>query len=303
MTYGYEGDYAYSYKTEYTYDANGSVLTEIETYTDTGGAVTVYPVVSYSYTADGKKLSKSNYDENGNGYKYEYTYNENGDVLSHTYENVSGDYSFFYKTDYAYDAAGNCISETETYSDGDSYTTYYTYDAAGNRIASDYENENYKSHSEFTYDAKGNPLTETYNYSNTYNGETTDYTTVYTYEYDASGNCVSEKYVSDDFSCEYVKSYFDNGELRSSVGTFSDGSYSSTVYNSDGQMLEDVYEAPDYSQKTYYSYDALGNLLSVCSNISDMEIFTVRSYDYVSGTYTERSNEMTGYGWEEETDW
>ena len=279
----YSGDGSYSRRSSYTYDASGNKLSETYSYND-GSSFTTY----YTYDDAGRPLTEG-YDGDGYMYKYEYSYDADGNMLSSSYQTESDLYSYAYKTEYTYDADGNTLSETYSSSDGEMSTTLNTFDADGNMLSSDYMSSGgYGSLIEYEYGAGGLLIRESYSSSNG-SGEVYRYDTEF--EYDANGLMLLSRFRSDSSVSDTVYTYYDNGEMRSRVTEYGDGSISYAEYDADGQPLEFGYVDGDYSETTAYSYDALGNMLSYHSVMYGQEYYLFRSYDYAAGSYTECTNE------------
>ncbi len=144
--------------------------------------------ITYEYDADGKRLSNTTIwtDDGGGGSETDY---------------------------YEYDANGNVIKKTSTYSSSPDYefARHYTYDADGKLISEDFgtPDNGYR----YTYDSEGRlaskmlfngdeeSLVSTYSYEGSSQIETElweDWVLTYRTDYDADGNVLKYEYAADD---------------------------------------------------------------------------------------------------------
>ncbi|MCM1524507.1 MAG: polymorphic toxin-type HINT domain-containing protein [Ruminococcus sp.] len=252
-----------------------------EMITDRNGNVTLY-----IYDDKGNILSQT--DPNGNTVKNSYDENGNLDKTIDALGNV---------TDYGYSAGGDLLSLT----DAEGHTVTNSYNSKGqltginamgiNTIRVQYDD---KGNTLATTDALGNDIDYAYDgkgqltsvtdeigaYMNmTYDGEgnvisaTNGAGTVSQFTYDADGNCTSKTltYTSDEGIKTVTEQYFYDaaGNLIKIVD--SEGSVTTTEYNSLGKVSSAVDEK---GRRTSYEYDDFGNMTKISYPDGTTESFT-----------------------------
>jgi RHS repeat-associated protein len=272
--------------TNYTYDANGRLLSETQ-----GAGTPLQRTLSYSYDAAGHMTSATDAMGNVTGYAYDaqghkisetdalghvtqWVYNSDGTLASRTAPDGG-------VTAYAYDANGDVVSVT--YPDGS--VRSMTYDAAGRLISSTDAMNNTTS---YTYDARDRLLSTTYadgsKVTNTYDAagdlaSTTDaagLVTAYTFDaehrpltvtrpdgtvlrmgYDGKGNLLSREVVNAQGTVveSDAMTYDADNHLLST--THADGSQVTDTYDEVGDLLTVTDEA---GRVTTNAYDAFGRL-------------------------------------------
>lgn len=187
LTNSWDTFYGTKYKTEFTYDTYGYVLTE------TGENWQDYILRSR--------------------YRHTYTYDGKGHQLTNLYEMNDGSGWLNSKNwIYTYDTTGNKLTEFTEDWQNDNWVNIirwtYTYDSSSNKISTVFENFKdsvwvFISRETFTYNSKGKIITAgitTYTYDDDGNiltileNRTYPFATKYTYTYDTSGNSLTGKY-------------------------------------------------------------------------------------------------------------
>ena len=229
------------------------------------------PLVEQEYDEDGKKTDRT-----------EYTYDANGNRLER-----SGSYSYDGKTTTfkevcTYDANGNQLTE-KSYSNGElEYEYTYTY-TAFNKVATQIrrDNDGDETHSTYTYDEHENVISckterkfadrDSYSYEEIYEN---------TYEGD---KLVEVKCYNDGTLEEYTK-YDANGNEILRVYYFGDdGEESSryeTIYDANGNVLRRIEKWDEESNITTYTYNSKGNCIEAVETYGDEEKSRITySYD------------------------
>jgi len=245
----------------YTYNAAGEVTSS----TDFLGSTT-----HFTYSGPFKDLASMT-DTNENTTSY--TYSSAGDLLSTTYANGSsqsstydpeGDATSFLNANsqpiqYVHNSAGQIT--TETFSDGSKYT--YTYDGLGDMLTA----TDSTGTTTFTYDPttelltkvaypNGTSLTFTYNAAGQRTSMVDQTGFTVNYAYDAVGR-LSEL---TDGSGKMIVTYTYDVNGRLSQKTNGNGTYTTYVYDADGNVLHLVNDAPNgtINSRFDYTYNALG---------------------------------------------
>ena len=236
-----------STRVEYGYDAADHVIEELGDL-EADGIVDI--VQTWTYDASGNVLTQvvehgsARYD-----YAWAYTYDADGHVLTASYDGYGDETDGIPDVDtvYAYDSAGNLLSEQADYgADGTvELTITRSYDASGNLLSEAWDYEGFYDSwgtpyadydYAYTYDAAGNLLTYAYDYGS--DGAAS----VWTYTYDGAGNMLTR-----------VTDYGDDGVI--------DGTLAWT-YDADGHVLtESSLDDGVWLPSRTYSYDADGHVL------------------------------------------
>jgi RHS repeat-associated protein len=276
--------------TDYTYDKYGNVLTVKdplgnEKFYKYGSAYSSAYLTQQSTIVSGTNVSESyTYDMNtgfqlsvtdGNGFLTSYVYDALGRVTKVTYPTVNGVVAV--KT-YSYNDAQNAVKVT----DEDGHVVQEAFDGLG------------RTTSVTTYNGTNPYSTESYTY-NWQNQVATDQTpagNTYSYAYDYLGRPTQTTNPDNSFS---TTSY--NVVTDSSTATDENGHKTVTFYDRDGRTTQvDAFYSPTQSYNTTYSYDGVGNLLSVTDGNSNP---TYYSYDdlnrQTSVQYADGSSQSTTY--------
>ena len=205
---------------------------------------TVFCSYDYTYDADGKVLTKVRKDSDGVvDYTEDYTYDENGNVLTKVEKGSDGLVDYTY--DYTYDADGNktnCL-KTNYRNDGETvdYTKDYTYGENGKLTGtvwteyfSDGETVWYTEN--YTYDADGNETNHLMTFYED-DGETVDYTKNYTHDADGNKTKVVTKKYDSNVLIEEIEDNYDADALISSKVLYS-------------RVAEDIYKGFAFQHKT-----------------------------------------------------
>ena len=215
---------AYSY--EYTYDAQGNILTASNL---SGDGVVVGKDV-YTYDARGNRLSATNYDEEGKiRDAYTCTYDENNNLLTHEAPSNYGEETW--KTTYTYDDHNSQIKSVCVGPFGfvSTSTTEYTYDESGRMTSkTDYDEDGSKNQfSTFTYDENGNEVESTTIYYYEEGSDTERRVTTY----NADGLKIkSEEYTNDALTGTTEMTYEDDGNCATRTSTDASGFSRETKY-------------------------------------------------------------------------
>lgn len=200
------------------YDADGNMTdSNLHEYDDKGNEIKHTSFYKHSnddgsYTTD-SQVQECEYDDKGNKIKetytgttdfgdginnsyggvYEYEYDDHNQMIKQIY--YMGDEDLVTTvTEYAYDGAGNCISETECYADGSVASTISReYDSDNNLIKEAWSDANGTVYQfdEYEYDNRGNMIKYLYNYYNI------DSSNLDEYEYDDNNRYVKQISYSD----------------------------------------------------------------------------------------------------------
>lgn len=168
-TYDADGNVISSYLSEDEFDDNGnqikSTYSQINNYD--GDCMTFGGVTEYEYDDNNRQTKMISYEEDGSTiqYIYEYAYDSAGNCITETKYDADGAVSS--TKDKEYDSDNNVIKETETNADGTGYMlTEYEYDSRGNQIkmltSCNYDYYTSNSLSEFEYDTNDRQVRQTY---------------------------------------------------------------------------------------------------------------------------------------------
>ena len=267
--------------------------------TETGDKETRYFITSEEQTGE-------------DGYKHTWTYDNNGNMLTHSLQEVhyiageKCDYS--YSEEFAYDALGNLILEkgtagylqnayhhTYTYNnlgqritqtsyqpDGSIYrTTIYSYDEKGNLIKEAHDTGG----TEYTYHKSGKVLTVKHFGTNTAAKDEIN-------EYDEQGNLLSATTLDgDNVYRKLAWTYDSKGNILTFAELSGKGIRYSYTYDEQGNKLTEITYILDVAVSgESYTYDAQGNMLTKAS--LDPETME-RSNTYVAYTYDSHGNMLT----------
>ncbi|MCM1388153.1 MAG: hypothetical protein NC231_12565 [Bacillus sp. (in: Bacteria)] len=290
ITYG--ADASLSSSTEYERGADG-LLTKSISYDTEGNITEIYEPAKpeeedngdytkysggTSYDADGNiiwsHISKNEYDDNENQIKLtttqmsdygdglktyimgsEWEYDDNNRMIKAIYYADDG-ITVSQTCEYAYDSAGNCITET-------------AYDADGS-VTSTVDRE---------YDAEGHVIKETQT-----NADGSGYTLTES-EYDNRGNMIKQSTESkyDYYTASYLSEYeYDTDDRQVRYTYYSDGvmkSMSCREYDEHGNMIKDISYNTDetWAGITEYKYMALQDYLAAKESIDQEEIEAVNT--------------------------
>ena len=201
--------------------------------------------IAITYDANGNETLRTYYEDGVVSYADGKVYNEAGLLVEVYYTDEEGAHHTEYT--YAYDAAGNLVSEVQ-HMDGEEYETVYTYDAAGKLIKKEItEYGGYVTKEEYTYNDKGLLAKATHYYD-----DVKDEEIVYTY--DEKGNEI-----------ESVQTYFGEDDDTSVTRKVS-------TYDADGYLLKAEIRADgdEVAYKMEYTYDAAHNLTSETISLGDI---------------------------------
>ncbi len=305
------------------YDSNGNVLKRIS-YDGSGQASkrseNTYDEkenhsthVEYIYQVYDEAKGGLVYNEEGIlDFRDETEYNAAGSRVKTT--RYGADEEIFYVMEWEYDSSDRLLAETTTYTqDGTEEKTEYTYDANGNCTSIKYS---YGWMSEYEYDANGNQIKAT-DYDESGAGRVQ-----FEAEYDANGNEIMRKAYNYDFDgnisvSEFTSSYDDSGNLleRKNTGELLGDSWNKYEYDAKGNMTkmtkldqegnvlrESSYEYNDEGVVTkYLTTDGAGNSAEydgqnfLLSKTVDGQELTITEEHDEAGNLTKRSfSDSTG---------
>lgn len=167
--YDADGNVISSYSSEDEFDDNGNQIkttySQMSTYdgrTNTSGGV-----VEFEYDDNNRQIKEILYEEDGSTiqYIYEYAYDSAGNCITET--NYGADETVFSIKNKEYDSDNHVVKETETNADGTGYALWeYEYDSRGNTIkeSTSYNYDYYSINSlvEYEYDASDRRIRQTY---------------------------------------------------------------------------------------------------------------------------------------------
>lgn len=168
-TYDADGNEISSYLSEDEFDDNGNQIKSTYHQSDLydGSLETFDWVTEYEYDDNNRQTKMISYEEDGSTiqYIYEYAYDSAGNCITETKYDADGTVSS--TKDKEYDSDNNIIKETETNADGTGYMlTEYEYDSRGNQIkvstSYNYDYYNSSSVSEYEYDINDRQVRQTY---------------------------------------------------------------------------------------------------------------------------------------------
>lgn len=282
LTYGYSADGLLTERkngrgdvSNYTYDLNGNVLTEI---TKEGTKTHTYDALGrVTKTVDPSGTITRKYDVLGrvtektfNGKTIGYVYDDCGNLVTMTYPDGK-------QVKYTYDVVGNMLTVT----DWNANVTKYAYDA-NNRLVT-------------TTNANGTTETRTYNVA----GQMTELKTVkgttvvanYTYVYDANGNITKETDVKRGKINSYV---FDK------LGRLTTANTNTYAYSATGNVTSYSVAVNGVTSNNSLTYNADNQLSKVGSDLTNVDkdgnlvTYKLNGVTYVA-TYNSR-NQLTQYG-------
>lgn len=158
-TYDADGNEISSYLSEDEFDDNGNQIKNTYHQTDLydGSLETFGGVTECEYDDNNRQIKSISYEEDGSTIQciYEYAYDSAGNCITETRYDADGSVSS--TKDKEYDSDNNVIKETETNADGSGYSlTEYEYDSSGNQIkmstSCNYDYYTSNSVSEYAYD-------------------------------------------------------------------------------------------------------------------------------------------------------
>lgn len=168
-TYDADGNEISSYLSEDEFDNNGNQIKS--TYHQTafydGSLMTYGGVTEYEYDDNNRQTKMISYEEDGSTIQhiYEYAYDSAGNCITETKYDADGSVSLI--EDKEYDSDNNIIKETETNADGTGYMLKeYEYDSRGNqtKVSTSYNYDYYNSSylSEYEYDTNDRQIRQMY---------------------------------------------------------------------------------------------------------------------------------------------
>jgi antitoxin component YwqK of YwqJK toxin-antitoxin module len=244
------------------------------------------PLLEVMYDDDGKEHAR---------YEYSYTYDANGNCLEQTerYTDSNGN-SDFDKIVKTYDANGNVLTSKE-YDDGELFWEYsYTYTATGKiatRTEVRYEENEEHSNDTYSYDEHDNLL------SIVTDGEYGLSTDTYENTYDENGKLVEVK-VYDDGTLEKYKKYDADGNCTLNVSYepyYGDEIWRTESTYENGKLVKEV-EYSDGDNKCaeiIFTYNADGKLTEHIDKLSDgRSVYSYNQNGDVIGVKTYYDNEL-----------
>lgn len=276
---------------EYTYTEDGKMLSKDTIYAEDNGL----PRQQWDYFYDERgnlikieKQSAGVYDDKtGNYISYEeFRYNENDQLVYKASVNVENNLDFYYE--YTYDEKGRISTENYFNTEPNKYLREYTYNE-DDIIIKEVENlDNHITTTEYTLNEHGDIIKDT---------KTTDYNDIktvieyeYEYTYDETGK-ITKKYMvwpnQESDTTEYI--YNEQGDViketvSSSVNYTKVNEYE-YEYNDDGEKTKITTKTNEYREsKASYEYDSHG------SKIYEASASTERRYEY---TYDELGRVVT----------
>lgn len=300
-----------SIQTTYEYDSIGRKIKEIK-------SDNAY--IEYTYDGDSERvLTEIAYkpDETLES-KTTYTYDDFGRVVKTALSGLTN-----CTTTYTYDAEGKKLSETVNYGTGSDAVTTYTYDAEGKLTQTIYPAESGLGTINYVYDAKGR-ISEISSKGGTIRKYTYDGlsrvtgikdfsspgSTSYTnkaYTYDRQGRATSMVYSNSDgkktlesFAYTYDKANkvtslrHINNLPKDSQKIDEDRNYQYDSYGRLAQSIRIDHKRSDAESRTVYSYDAVGNRISMTENGKTTE-YTYNGLNQLTETNTPESEILYTY--------
>lgn len=298
--------------TKYFYDAFGN---EIGSAAFSNGTLDAEHCTSWSVTKEESDVAG----ENDETQVISYNYSKELDPAAYQSEMDTEDYYDQFNdvmlsesvTKTVTDAAGNKISETNTYRRGKNRSetvTTYEYDMFGQLMKTDTTSKKYQdgmwlpfyeTEEIYTYDEKGNVIQK--ESKNRKEGENEWQSQISKAEYDTQGNVVKEytpRGIKENVAVRYeyniqgqrirtqIPLYTENGEVRCQTTT--------TAYDISGNVLtEEVQIDDDRTAKTEYTYDARENLIMVKNHMEDGKAQYVQYVYDVQGNKVRQFTGMT----------
>jgi len=261
-------EYDYEYVSEYTYNENGNLIKKIRKSPD--GNIT-----EYTYNENGNLIKQVDKSSDGHETVYEYTYDANGNLIKEVRP--------LWLVEYTYDENGYLIKKVSEYSPflPDKSITEYTYDENGNLIKENYDPEGGKNFLEYTYDANNRLIKKVRHEDGMEDIEE--------HVYDANGILIKEgyKYSSGtEYFTEYTfgesglliktKTVYTNEDgvksVRESTYTYDENRNPAIMITKDSDGREFVYEC---------TYDQNGRLIKYVEKTSEgvVEYMVENTYD------------------------
>ena len=229
-----------------------------------------YNVIGTKTYEDGKLSMEITYDKDMDKPLVEQEYDEDGKKTD--------------RTEYTYDANGNLLERSGSYSYDGETTTFKevcTYDANGNKLTEkEYRNNELQYERTTTYTAFNKPAKEVVN---NYGDET-----IYTYTYDEHENvisCKTERKFADRDSYSYEEIYENTyeGDKLVEVKCYNDGTLEEyTKYDANGnEILRVYYFGDDGEESSRYEtiYDTNGNVLKRIEKWDEKSNITTYTYN------------------------
>lgn len=255
-SWGWEDPYVW----EYTYDANGNLLSRVRA-KDGRSHICTYDaqgnLLSWVFTDSAGDVSAYDYKRDAQGNLLRSVWRRYGDRVNHTL---------------TYDAAGNLVNDfvLADYNPDGWEEHQYTYDEMGNLLTHDItvyvEEGNVKTY-QFTYDAMGNMLTSLWYDSMSYELQTDEFT------YDATGRMLTHVHASEPTqeSLIVIPNYFNEQYTYDAMGNLVTYTYNSYV----------GFDKLRHSSVTHqYTYDVMGNLLTYTKTSEDASGVVTRKWQY-----------------------
>lgn len=266
----------------YTYNEAGKLLLRYETYGDSDS----WQKTEYTYDANGNVLTNAYLTSNGIGWTYEYTYDANGvqTSYSHTLPDnphhwqkwyMDGDKKIYESSEHD----GNNYSKSIEKDDkilysyfrrgGDVTEDYYTYDEVGNVLTHLWWSGGQGDYTIYTYDERGNCLqVAVYAITDRNDPEGTatlrEVTDTYAYVYDDDGRILRQEHCDRDGKVTTIETTYNAaGLLLTQKTTYHTDAWESIThtYDGDGRKIATEQSKSDGTW-TKETFDIAGNRLS-----------------------------------------